>query len=331
MQTLAITPEMFQGAVSVETGDGWVRPHRLPHTLAPVLNEDLMVRATMTAGVRLRLDTDSTTIALVTDGYEDKGSCDITIDNEIVASSPVVEGTKTVEFAPLKPGPKVLELWLPTHTAATLKHLLIDDGCYAKPSEDTRLRWVTYGSSITHCNAAHSAARSWPAVVARSADLHLTCLGFGGQCHLDPLVATTIRDLKADLISLKVGINIYGNSSLSRRSFAPNLMGFVQIIREKHPTTPIAVLSPIVSPPRETTENSVSLTLVQMREMVAEAVDKLTALGDRHILYANGLTLFDAPDIANLPDNLHPNGDGYELMGKRFYETVLPRMLSLRA
>ena len=33
---------------------------------------------------------------------------------------------------------------------------------------------------------------------ARTHNLDLTCLGYGGQCHLDPIVASMIRDLPAD-------------------------------------------------------------------------------------------------------------------------------------
>ena len=59
--------------------------------------------------------------------------------------------------------------------------------------------------------------------------MHLTSLGFGGQCHLDLFVAQTIRDLPADYISLKVGINIVNQNSLGRRAFASALHGFLDI------------------------------------------------------------------------------------------------------
>jgi hypothetical protein len=57
--------------------------------------------------------------------------------------------------------------------------------------------------------------------VTRARGWDLTCLGYGGQRHLDPLIACTIRDRYADLISMCVGINIYGQGSLNVRTFLP--------------------------------------------------------------------------------------------------------------
>ena len=67
------------------------------------------------------------------------------------------------------------------------------------------------------------------------------------------MIARMIRDLPADFLSMKVGINIQGGNTLNERTFRAAIIGFVQIVREKHPDTPFAVISPIYSPPRETT------------------------------------------------------------------------------
>ena len=72
--------------------------------------------------------------------------------------------------------------------------------------------WATWGSSLTHCVRAGSAARVWPGTVARTHDVNLVNLGFGGQCHLDPMVAMHIRDLPASCISMKLGINMMSGS-----------------------------------------------------------------------------------------------------------------------
>ena len=55
---------------------------------------------------------------------------------------------------------------------------------------------------------AASPATTWPATCARVADLNLTSFGFGGQCHMDQAMARVIRDMEADCISLKLGINV---------------------------------------------------------------------------------------------------------------------------
>jgi hypothetical protein len=233
-----------------------------------------------------------------------------------------------VRFEGLPAGDNTYAVWLSQSAPVLLRSIGVPDDAKLEPVTDRRPRWITYGSSISHCGAAHSPARTWPATAARMGDLALTCLGYGGQCHLDPMIARMIRDTPADMISLKVGINIQGGSSLSPRTFKPAVIGAVQIIREKHPDTPIAVISPIISPPRETTDNAVGLSLSKMRAELEDAVARLVSVtGDCNLYYFNGLDLFGEDLVADyLPDLLHPNGDGYEIMGRRFAELILPTL-----
>src|SRR5439155_3129511 len=206
-----------------------------------------------------------------------------------------------------------------------LRSLELSDGASFDAQLDYRSRWITYGSSITQCRTAASPTQTWPAIVARKRDLNLTCLGYGGQCHLDPLIARTMRALAADYLSMCVGINIYGAASLNQRTFRPGICAFVQIVRERHPDTPFVVMSPIFSPPREDQPNAVGFTLQAMREEVALAVEDLRAYGDRHVHYVDGLDVF-GPDLAHLlPDDLHPDAEGYRRMGENFLRVVAER------
>lgn len=207
-----------------------------------------------------------------------------------------------------------------------MRSLELSDGAAVVPVEDRRPRWVTYGSSITQARTAESPTQTWPAIVARERGLNLTCLGYGGQCHLEPMIARMMRDLPADFLSMCVGINVYGQGSLSPRTFRPAIIGFVQVLRERHPETPLAVMSPICSPPREATPNAVGFTLSAMREEVAAAVEALRASGDHNITYVNGLDIF-GPDLAHLlPDQLHPNAEGYKIMGRNFLVKVVAQV-----
>jgi lysophospholipase L1-like esterase len=194
------------------------------------------------------------------------------------------------------------------------------------PIQEARPRWITYGSSITQCRGAASPTQTWPAIVSQALDYNLTCMGFGGECHLDSMVARTIRDTPADVISLCLGINVYGGASLSPRTFRPAVIGFVQTIREGHPDTPLIVMSPIVSPPREETANVVGFDLPWMRQEIATAVRTLVDNGDAHIHYVDGLQILGPEHAHLLPDNLHPNAEGYKLMGNnitRIFREIL--------
>jgi hypothetical protein len=332
-------PVSFEGAVDVRDNGTYVRPFRLPVADLDLHHPMLVFMAACASGVRLRFRTDSTTVAL---DVEHRFSplfevapptYDLTIDNELVASVTTSSARDRVVLEGLPAEDKVVELWLPVMPGIRLYGLEVDDGATAEAAPDDRPRWITYGSSITHCGEAHGPARTWPATAARLLDVHLTSLGFAGQAHFDPLVARTIAALPADRITLKLGINVHNGATLRERTFAPFVHGFLEGVRAGHPTTPITVISPILSPSREddvTTERTLldgttqtlqgELTLQQMRALLEEVVDVRRRRGDEHLDYLDGRELFgsDPSDVDLLPDGLHPDGDGYELIGRRF-------------
>ena len=316
----------WPGSISLQHSADWVMPWRLPHTqrelFPPVA---LQERAAMPAGVRLTFRSDTTTIAGEIEPHPDATAVDLSVDGQIHGSTPLA-GQDRFTFAELAPGEKLIELWLPQMGQFRLRSLALSDGASLSRAEDDRPRWITYGSSISHCGDAASPAYTWPAIVARAHGLNLTCLGYGGNCHLEPMIARMIRDLPADFLSMKVGINIQGGNTLNARTFRAAVIGFVQIVREEHPDTPFAVVSPIYSSPRETTPNEVGFTLPAMRDEVAAAVSALQAHGDRHLHYFDGLQVFGPESAHLLPDDLHPNAKGYQVLGQSFLREVAAKV-----
>ena len=53
-----------------------------------------------------------------------------------------------------------------------------------------------------------------------------------------------MRDTPADLISVKIGINLVNTDLMRLRAFGPAVHGFLDTIREGHPSTPLLVVSP---------------------------------------------------------------------------------------
>jgi hypothetical protein len=331
---------------------------------------DVIVR--MPSGVRLQFDTDATRLGLTllaTNMVTPPAArrpivCNLEVAGELRSAASDLGNTLVLDprkpgafelergsedtfwFADLPAGHKRCELWLPHNAFVELRALVVADGASVVPAAaDARPRWVHYGSSISHCMEADEPALSWPAVAARQAGFALQNLGFGGQCHLDQFVARTMRDLPADVISIKTGINVINMDSMRERVFTPTLHGFLDTIREGKPETPIAVISPIFCPsvethPGPTVPNSEGkfvtieghreiregcMSLVRVREILADVVARRRAAGDSNLHYVDGLTLFDAADAADLPDDLHPNPAGYIRMGERF-APVLTRL-----
>ena len=224
----------------------------------------------------------------------------------------------------LPAGDKLISIWLHQFATFDLTEIAVEDGADIGMAADSRKRWTAYGSSITHSRDGIGPTGTWPAIVARKLDLNLTCLGFGGQCHLDPIYARTIRDIPADLISLKLGINTYGRS-LSPRTFRPAIIGFVERIREKHPVTPLVLCSPIYSRPREDAaafDDGFSLQF--MRGEVSAVVEMYWSRGDRYIHYVNGLAIAGEELAHTMPDDTHPNGEAQPYMAENFIREVEP-------
>src|SRR5690606_8719768 len=144
-------------------------------------------------------------------------------------------------------------------------------------------------------------SETWPAIVANRLGLSLTCMGFGGQCKLEPSVARVIRDLPADLISVCLGINVTGGD-LTRRTFRPAVLGVLQTIRDSHPDMPLVCVSPICSPPREKPPADGGMSLPEMRDMVRSAVETLQRYSDANLHYVDGLTLFGPDLVHHMPD-----------------------------
>lgn len=336
--TLQITEPFIQGACSVERDGDALRPWRLPHTqrhLFPSPDDSLMDRAACPSGVRLRFETDATTLRLTFDPLPEPGenqpnghAFDAVMDNDIVQTVPCGHGAREAVFDAAGRGRRVMEIWLPPGCQISLHQLHAAEATVLRPLPDRRPLWVTWGSSLTHCVRAASAARVWPATVARRHNLNLMNLGFGGNCHLEPMVAMTIRDLPAQYLSLKLGINALGNS-VSARTYPALVLAAVKIIREKHPHTPMALISPMASPPRESTPSATGYTLQGMRRDMQAVHRALVAAGDSCLYYVDGLEFFGEQDIHRYAadDLLHPDADGIDLQAERFSRLVLPLLM----
>jgi lysophospholipase L1-like esterase len=294
-----------------------VRPWRLPLADLPLFHENLVATAGCASGVRLGFTTDTSTLVVqVAEPNANAKPLAVVIDGRHVGDLPIPPDGR-VEFI-MPNGERRVELWLPQNSAFKLAWVGIDDRATLTQAPRQGLRWITYGSSISHCNEPPSPALTWPARVAIARGLDLTSLGFSGQCHLDPLVARLIARLPADAISLKAGVNVYGNGSLNLRTYRANFIAFVRLVRDGHPTTPLAVISPIFAPERETTENKAGFTFQVMRQEVVAAVAALRACGDANLHHLDGLELLGAADRDRLLDGVHPDTAGYGLMAERF-------------
>ncbi|MEV0398060.1 GDSL-type esterase/lipase family protein [Polymorphospora rubra] len=311
-------PGIWRGCLAwTQVGDAW-QPWRLPpdriHTAhAP----DLVARARMAAGVRATVRTDATALELRVIALDDEmAPVDVVVDGALWRREPLAAGASTIRVT-LPPGTKVVEVWLPQYGEAQIGPLVLHGAATADVTDGGGVRWVTYGSSITQCRTAFGPSETWPAQVARRLGWDLTCLGFSGECHLDPVAARAIAATRANLISLCLGINVYGRGSFGPRTLAGQVSGFIETVRDAHPGVPIVVISPITSPSRERLPNAATMTLEDVRGAVADAVAALRHGGEARLHLVDGPSVLGPDDAHLLPDGLHPNAAGYRLMAER--------------
>ena len=200
-----------------------------------------------------------------------------------------------------------------------------------------------HGSSISQGSNAESPSTTWPALAASIGGVELVNLGFGGGALLDPFTARAMRDTPADLISVKIGINLVNTDLMRVRAFGPAVHGFLDTIREGHPTTPLLVVSPLLCPIHENTPGPAApdltrlsagelsftatgdpsdptrLTLTLIREELSRLI-ALRAENDPNLHYLDGRELYGEADLAELPlpDQLHPDAATHRLIGERF-------------
>lgn len=358
-------PVEFRGALDLETTTAGVLPRRLPAWTTEQYQDRSVYGVTMMpSGVRLVFRTDArelefevltSTGQLATDDRpQPTGMLELLVDGVPAgrrqapvgnvwrmagpgADQRLVPGEPgVVRFAGLPAGMKHVELWLPQQTPTELVALRAD-GEVRAPLPDGRRRWVHHGSSISHCIEADGPTGTWPVVAASLGGVEVVNLSQAGNAVLDPYVARTIRDLPADLISLKVGINIVGLAAFRLRTFGPAVHGFLDTIRDGHPGTPLLLMSPVSCPALETTPGPAAtdpdgnvtalgdpadvtggaLTLTVVRAELARIVGARRA-HDPHLHYLDGRALLGPDEVDDLSDGLHPGAAAYRRMGERF-------------
>ena len=375
-----VTADLLRGALEVEQTDHGVLPHRLPAwARAQLPDPSLLLAEGQPAGVRLAFRTAATVVELealpgkrVYAGapLRPDGTYELVIDGEVVGGGSIDSGDVLlvdlmtgraertdgepgrVRWDGLPPGVKDVEIWLP-HDETSRPISLHTDAPVEPAPPSGRRTWVHHGSSISHGSAAERPTGTWAAHASRLAGVDLVNLGFAGSALVDQCVARTIRDLPADLVSVKLGINVANHDVMRMRAFTSAVHGFLDTIRDGHPETPLVVVSPIWCGIHEDTPGPAApdmgawaagevrfvavgdpdevpagkLTLRTIRAELARIVEQRA---DPHLRYLDGLTLYGAEDAVRLPlpDDLHPDATTHRLIGERFASAVLSGLVT---
>ncbi|WP_257231840.1 GDSL-type esterase/lipase family protein [Streptomyces sp. Rer75] len=376
MTTTPITAELLRGALDLERTEHGLLPHRLPtRARAQCADGQLAMVEAQPSGVRLAFRTRATAVEL--DALRTKmayrgapprpdGVYDLLVDGRLAGRTSVTGGNvRTVDMpigaAETEPGPvgtvrfaglpdrmKDVEIWLPWNEITELVALRTDAAVEPAPDRGRRV-WLHHGSSLSHGSDAESPSTTWPALAASRGGVELINLGLGGGALLDPFTARAMRDTPADLLSVKIGINLVNADLMRLRAFTPAVHGFLDTLREGHPTIPLLVVSPLYCPIHEDTPGPAvpdfsrlsegrlqfraggdpaeraagKLTLTVIRDELARIV-RQRAADDPQLHYLDGRDLYGEADFAELPlpDQLHPDAATHRRIGERFADAA---------
>ncbi|MFC7549695.1 SGNH/GDSL hydrolase family protein [Plantactinospora sp. GCM10030261] len=370
--TTPISTDLLRGALDIQHTASGLLPHRLPAwARAQYTDGQLAMVEAQPAGVRLKFRTRATAVELDTlptrhtyTGLPSRpdGVYDLLVDGHLTDRASVTGGDTvtidmasgttqhrsgppgTIRFTGLSDRVKDVEIWLPHNERTELVALRTDAPVTPAPDQDRRV-WLHHGSSISQGSNATSPTATWPAIAASLGGVDLVNLGFGGSALLDPFTARTMRDTPANLISVKIGINLVNADLMRLRAFAPAVHGFLDTIRDGHPTTPLLVVSPIYCPIHEDTPGpgafdlaalatgqvrfratgdpgqraSGKLTLRVIRDELAR-ITAQRAADDPNLHHIDGLDLYGEADFVDLPlpDQLHPDTAAHRRIAERF-------------
>lgn len=362
----------IRGAVWIERTPDGIRPRRYrPEAALRIVDDFMRAAVTQSAGIRLafrtaarRIElrvsatklTDSVDAPLPAAGYE------LCSDGAVIQTVSSAIGSRFLfsfdrDIHQIIPGPadtlqfeldgieRDYELWLPYTDDVELRSLRADAPVFS-PTPRHALRWLHHGSSISHGYAASTTTHTWPVRVAQRTGVDLTNVAYSGNALLDQSTARTMRDTPADVISVKLGINVVNGDMMRLRIFRSAVHGFLDTLRDGHPDAPLLVISPVCCPPVEAAPGpttfepgrtppwvstageaaelaSGKLSLQVIRAELADIVEARRAQ-DPSLAYLDGLTLYGMQDNAKMPmpDNLHPGDDVNELIAERFTDAV---------
>lgn len=308
---------------------------RLPARLKDTFPPEVWGLAQNTSGGRIRFRTDSTRLYfkggnsgtsrmhhMTTVG---QSGLDLYVDGEYRGSTwPNDRGRIECEaMLGTQRAVRDITLYLPLYDGLSLEVFRLDPGSVLLPPAPFAIPKpvVFYGSSITQGGCAENTGLSYEAILGRALDVDFVNLGFSGCGLGEPALAAAIAEIDAAAYVLDYWANptaeVYRNT----------LPGFVDLLRRKHPRTPILVVGPFWFP-QEAISEETRTRQESKRRFAREFVEARKREGDAAMFWVDGLEMLSRRQASGLVDGVHPNSLGFEFCA-RGLEPHLRRVLGL--
>lgn len=208
-------------------------------------------------------------------------------------------------YLPLYDGLTNLEIGV--DTTATIVNPLIDSPRKNKPV-------VFYGTSITQGGCVSRAGMSYPNQLSRMLDRQIVNLGFSGNGQLDLEIAEAMAEIDASCYV----IDCLPNLTIAQMN--EKYVRFLEIIREKKPTTPILLVEIILYPHRNF-DQGISPILQEMNAILTRIYSGKKKKGDRNIYYLKADKLI-GNDSEGTVDGIHLTDLGSWRISQNMYPVI---------
>jgi lysophospholipase L1-like esterase len=345
-----------------ELKTGGLQPVRMPKEWRDKIPDRSAARALSTAGVALRLRTDSNKIVLrftfidvpeaanaSPESVWERGRppyFDVYRDGKFLANVPAkiayYEQNLTVFDNPTEPKKESEFSILFPHYYRNAEVIvggtgLETDAQLLPPTPRNVPVVLFHGDSITHGHGVTSPRETYVWQTCEMANCEALNLGVGGSAWTDVAVADYIASRKDwDALVLMLGTNSFGgNDSAGKREtlaqYRDKYDAFLDAVRAKYPAKPILCITPILTRQDIIHQANKNGDLPQAyRDAIQQVVEQRQAK-DHNLYFLDGLKLINDPIYLLVIDQVHPNEGGSLKMAEGISATLKPILKNLNA
>jgi len=301
-------------------GEFW----RFPKRAQSLVPEGAWIQSRYPSGGRIRFKTDSTSLAIRVEYMTlpnmrnmhafGQSGVDAYVDGQYVASVAPRKDIQVEEhfFKGQEKKEREITLYLPLYMGASVKGIGIDPDASLDAASDFSVERpvVYYGTSITQGGCASRPGLSYQAILGRMLNVDFVNFGFSGAGKGEPEVAQIISEVSASCFVLD-----YTQNTKDAETLEKVYIPFIEVIRSRHPETPIICTTAIYMAP-EAVFSNVHPDLPRTREVIRKAVQARKDAGDRNIHLVEGFTLLGPDQADGFVDGVHPNDLGFYWMAQ---------------
>ena len=172
------------------------------------------------------------------------------------------------------------KIFLPLYDGVKNIEIGIDNSSYVKkPEKSEKKPIIFYGTSITQGACASRPGMAHTNIISRKLDRNVINLGFSGNGRMEKSIAKLISESNPAFYVIECMPNMYPPDLITS-----NTIPLVDIIREKHPDTPIVLVDLFTSPLTALDSNMKKLTS-EMNNSLKNEYDKMINNGYNNIIY----------------------------------------------